>query len=133
LGAGASQPVTVGFSPTGATNYSQSVTFTGGNGTNTTVTGSATNAPPILPTVSAINVNATDVDLSLPGLQIYAGTTVQFSAHRHQCSDLAVELRCQWRDPGGVDERHESDNQYRRLLWHEYHRQQLRLDAGGEQ
>jgi hypothetical protein len=80
LGAGASQPVTVVFSPTGATNYSQSVTFTGGNGTNTTVTGSATNAPPILPTVSAINMNATDVDLSLPGLQIYAGTTVQFSA-----------------------------------------------------
>jgi hypothetical protein len=45
LRAGASQPVTVVFSPTGATNYSQSVTFTGGNGTNTTVTGSATNAP----------------------------------------------------------------------------------------
>jgi hypothetical protein len=56
------------------------VTFTGGNGTSTTVTGSATNAPPVLPTVSAISVNATDVDLSLPGLQIYAGTTVQFSA-----------------------------------------------------
>ena len=81
LGASASQTVTVVFSPTVASNYNQSVTFTGGSGTNTTVTGSATNAPPILPTVSAINVNATDVDLSLPGLQIYAGTTVQFSAN----------------------------------------------------
>ena len=80
LGAGASQLVTVVFSPTVATNYSQSVSFTGGNGTNATVSGGATNAPPILPTVSAISVNATDVDLSLPGLQIYAGTTVQFSA-----------------------------------------------------
>jgi hypothetical protein len=80
LGAGASQPVTVIFSPTVANNYNQSVTFAGGNGANTTVTGSATDAPPVLPTVSAINVNATDVDLSLPGLQIYAGTTVQFSA-----------------------------------------------------
>jgi hypothetical protein len=80
LGASASQTVTVIFSPTVASNYNQSVTFTGGNGTNTTVTGSATNAPPILPTVSAINVTATDMDLSLPALQIYAGTTVQFSA-----------------------------------------------------
>ncbi len=81
LGASGSQTVTVVFSPTAATNYNQGVTFTGGNGTNTTVTGSATNTPPVLPAVSAINVNATDVDLSLPGLQIYAGTTVQFSAN----------------------------------------------------
>jgi hypothetical protein len=56
------------------------VTFTGGGGTNVTVTGSATNAPPVLPTVSAISVNVSDVDLSLPGLQIYTGTTVRFSA-----------------------------------------------------
>jgi hypothetical protein len=80
LGASQSQTVTVVFSPSVTSNYNQSVTFTGGDGTNTTVTGSATNAPPVLPTVSAISVNATDVDLSLPGLQIYAGTTVQFSA-----------------------------------------------------
>jgi hypothetical protein len=80
LGAGQAQTVTVVFGPTAATNYNQSVTFTGANGTNTTVTGSATNAPPVLPTMSAINVNATDVDLNLPGLQVYAGTTVQFSA-----------------------------------------------------
>jgi hypothetical protein len=80
LGANASQMVTVIFRPTVANNYNQSVTFTGGTGASTTVTGSATNAPSVLPTVSAINVNATDVDLSLPGLQIYAGTTVQFSA-----------------------------------------------------
>ena len=45
LGASASQTVTVAFNPTVASNYNQSVTFTGGNGTNTTVTGSATNAP----------------------------------------------------------------------------------------
>jgi hypothetical protein len=81
LGASASQAVTVVFSPTVASNYNQSVTFTGGSGASATVTGSATNAPPILPTVSGINENATDVDLSLPGLQIYAGTTVQYSAN----------------------------------------------------
>ena len=45
LGANASQTVTVIFSPTVANNYNQSVTFTGGNGASTTVTGSATNAP----------------------------------------------------------------------------------------
>ncbi len=45
LGAGASQTVVVAFSPLGASNYNQSVSFTGGSGTNTTVTGSATNAP----------------------------------------------------------------------------------------
>ncbi len=80
LGANASQTVMVAFSPTVANNYNQSVSFTGGSGTNTTVSGSATNAPPILPTLSAISVSAPDVDSGLPGLQIYAETTVQFSA-----------------------------------------------------
>jgi hypothetical protein len=72
--------VKVAFNPGAASNYTQSVIFTGGAGTITTVTGSATNVPPVLPAVSPISVDATDVDLSLSGLQIYAGTTVQFSA-----------------------------------------------------
>jgi hypothetical protein len=80
LGANASQMVKVAFNPGAASNYTQSVIFTGGAGTITTVTGSATNVPPVLPAVSPISVDATDVDLSLSGLQIYAGTTVQFSA-----------------------------------------------------
>ena len=80
LGANASQTVLVAFSPTVASNYNQSVSFTGGSGTNATVSGSATNAPPVTPTISAISVSAPDVDSSLPGLQIYSGTTVQFSA-----------------------------------------------------
>ncbi|HKW29566.1 MAG TPA: choice-of-anchor D domain-containing protein [Verrucomicrobiae bacterium] len=79
LGAGQTQLVVVAFSPLVASNYNQSVSFSGGAGTNTTVTGSATNAP-VLPTISAISVNATDVDLISPGLEIYSGTTVQFSA-----------------------------------------------------
>ncbi len=80
LGSNQSQTVTVEFSPTVASNYTQSVTFTGGGGTNATVTGSATNAPSILPAVSAISVNATAVDTNAPGLQIYPGTIVQLSA-----------------------------------------------------
>ncbi|HUA38753.1 MAG TPA: hypothetical protein VMA35_10215, partial [Candidatus Sulfopaludibacter sp.] len=80
LGSGQSQTVLVSFSPVTATNYNQSVTFSGGAGTNVTVTGSATNAPAVFPTVSAIGVSAPDVDPNLSGLQIYSGTTVQFSA-----------------------------------------------------
>jgi hypothetical protein len=80
LGSNQSQTVTVAFSPTVASNYNQSVTFTGGGGTNTTVAGSATSVPPVLPAVSAISVNATAVDTNAPGLQIYPATTVQLSA-----------------------------------------------------
>jgi hypothetical protein len=80
LSSNQNQTVTVAFNPTTAGNYSQNVTLTGGGGATVGVSGSATNAPVILPTVSAISVNATDVDLNLAGLQIYSGTTVQFSA-----------------------------------------------------
>ena len=45
LGAGQTQLVMVAFSPLVVSNYSQSVSFSGGGGTNTTVSGSATNAP----------------------------------------------------------------------------------------
>jgi hypothetical protein len=79
LSSNQSQMVTVAFNPTSAGSYNQSVTLTGGGGASVGLTGSATNAP-ILPTVSAISMNVTDVDLNLAGLQIYAGTTVQFLA-----------------------------------------------------
>jgi hypothetical protein len=79
LGSGQTQAVTVVFSPLVASNYNQSVSFSGGGGTNVTLSGSATNALAI-PAVSAISVDATDVDTTLPGLQIYPGTTVQLSA-----------------------------------------------------
>jgi adhesin HecA-like repeat protein len=79
LGAGQTQLVLVAFRPLVASNYNQSVNFSGGGGTNTTVSGSGTNAV-VIPGVSAISVNAPDVDSSLPGLQIYPGTTVQMSA-----------------------------------------------------
>ena len=81
LGAGQNQTVSVVFAPATAGTYNQNVTLSGGGGAAVSLTASATNAPPIiLPAISAINVDATDVDLSTPGLQIYSGTTVQFSA-----------------------------------------------------
>ena len=48
LGAGQSQTVTVVFSPSTAGNYSQHVSFSGGGGTNTTVSGSVTNASSVI-------------------------------------------------------------------------------------
>jgi len=47
LSANGSQTVMVAFSPSAAGSYNQSVTFTGGGGTNTSVSGSATNVPPV--------------------------------------------------------------------------------------
>jgi hypothetical protein len=80
LGSNQSATVMVAFNPTAAGSYSQSVSFTGGNGASATVTGSATNVVSIVPTVSAISVYATGIDSNAPGLQVYPGTTVQFSA-----------------------------------------------------
>jgi Fibronectin type III domain/Immunoglobulin domain len=80
LGANQSQTVTVAFNPTIAGTYNQNVTLTGGGGAAVGLSAAATNAPPILPAVSAISVDATDVDLSTTGLQIYSGTSVKFSA-----------------------------------------------------
>ena len=77
LNSNQSQTVTVVFSPSAAGSYNQSVTFTGGTGTNATVAGTATNIPP---TVSAITANVPDVDTNMAGYQIYVGTTVQLSA-----------------------------------------------------
>ena len=75
-----SQTVTVLFSPITAGSYNQNATLTGGGGAAVSLTAAATNAPVVIPTVSAISMNVTDVDLNLSGLQIYSGTTVQFSA-----------------------------------------------------
>lgn len=52
LGAGQTQAVLVAFSPGAATNYNQSVSFSGGTGTNVTVNGSATNTFVLVPTVT---------------------------------------------------------------------------------
>lgn len=80
LASNQSQTVVVVFNPTTAGSYNQNVTLTGGGGAAVAVSGTATNATVALPTVSAIAMNVTDVDLNLAGLQIYSGTTVNFSA-----------------------------------------------------
>jgi hypothetical protein len=80
LGSNQSQTVTMVFSPAMAGNYSQNVSLSGGGGTNTIVSGNATNVPPVLPTVSAISVNVTNVGTNTAMLHIYEGTPVQLSA-----------------------------------------------------
>ena len=75
LGAGLSQAVTVRYSPTAIGSTSQGISFTGGSGAIATATGSAW-LPPV---VSAITQNGLDVNLSKPGLQVFAGSVVQYS------------------------------------------------------
>ena len=80
LGTSQTQTVTIAFSPTTAGTFAQAVTFSGGAGASINVSGlgvaAGSNSPPI---VSAIAQNATDVDPVTPGLQVYAGTVVQYS------------------------------------------------------
>ncbi len=52
LGVGQTQAVVVVFSPLAAGNYTQSVSFSGGAGMNVTVSGSATNAPVLVPLIT---------------------------------------------------------------------------------
>jgi hypothetical protein len=84
------------FSPTVASNYSQSVSFSGGGGTNTSVSGSATNVPPVLPTVSAISANVSNVGTNPAVFQIYESTAVQLSASASAPNGDA--LTWQWLD-----------------------------------
>jgi hypothetical protein len=72
------QTVTLAFNPTSAGSFTQTVNFTGG-GTSVAVSGVglSTNLPP---SVSPIGINASDVDASTPGFQIYGGTVVSLSA-----------------------------------------------------
>jgi len=81
LGAGQSQNVTVRFSPSAAASYLQNIIFTGGGGATAPVSASgilaSANTPP---SVSAIAQNAADVDPIAPGIQVYEGTVVQYSA-----------------------------------------------------
>jgi hypothetical protein len=59
LGAGQTQAVVVVFSPVVASNYNQSVNFTGAGGTNVTVSGNVTNSPaPPAPTIVTEKVSA---------------------------------------------------------------------------
>jgi hypothetical protein len=68
LGAGASQTVTVRFSPTAAQSYTQNVTFTGGAGAPRTMTGTG------IVTVPATPTNPNPGSLSSPGPTIPSNT-----------------------------------------------------------
>ena len=75
IGAGLSQTVIVRYTPTSAGTNSQVVTFTGGGGAALPVSGSAWGPP----SISGISQGGSDVDPALPGLQVYAGSVVQYS------------------------------------------------------
>jgi hypothetical protein len=91
LGAGQSQTVTVSYSPTTAGTNSQTVTFTGAPGGGSGAVSGTAVAPPV---VSAITQNGADVDINASGLQIYAGSVVQYSGSASDPNGLP--LTWQW-------------------------------------
>ena len=76
LGAGQTQLVLVAFRPLVASNYNQSVSFSGGGGTNTTVSGSATNAPVPTPIIQ-VNPGSIGYGTILTGTSTTNSFTVQ--------------------------------------------------------
>lgn len=90
LAAGQSQTVTVSYSPTVMGTNTQSVTFTGAGGGSGAVSGAAV-VPPV---VSAIAQSGADVDMNAAGLQIYAGSVVQYSGSASDPNGLP--LTWQW-------------------------------------
>jgi len=75
-----SQTVSVIFSPTTAGTYSQSINFSGGGGTNATVTGTAINPPSTPPTLTGISANVTNLGTNPAVLEVAPGTPVTLSA-----------------------------------------------------
>ena len=100
LGAGQSQTVTVRYAPTAAGANNQTMTFTGGGGATVSVSGTATNPGPV---VSAIIQNATDVDPSQPGLQVFTGTVVQYSGSATDPSGLPLTWQWIYSENGGPE------------------------------
>jgi len=86
-----SQTVTVSYSPNGVSTNSL-ITFTSGSGASVPVRGSITNIP--APIISAITQNGADIDPSAAGLQIFAGSVVQYSGSASDPNGLP--LTWQW-------------------------------------
>jgi len=76
------------------------VTFTGGGGFTAPVTATASNAPP---QVSAIIQSGADVDPNAPGLQVYAGSLVQYSGSASDPSGLPLTWQWLYSVNGGGD------------------------------
>jgi hypothetical protein len=101
LAAGQSQSVTVRFSPVALTTSTANVTFPGGGGALGAVSGTGTTNMP--PQVSAISSSSADVDSALAGLQVYAGSVVQYSASASSPSGSALTWRWTYSVNGGAD------------------------------
>ena len=104
LSANQSQAVTIRFSPTSVTSYSQNVTFTGGGGATVTIGAAgilaSANTPP---TVSAVAQNAADVDPNTSGIQVYEGTVVQYSGSASDANGNALTWQWIYTVNGGAE------------------------------
>ena len=93
LNANQSQNVTVGFSPKAPGLVTNTVTFTGGRGITETMSGTGISNYPA-PQVSAITQSGSDVDSGKSGVQVFAGSTEQYSGSASDPSGLP--LSWQW-------------------------------------
>ena len=103
LGAGQTQAVTVVFSPTLSGSFTNTVTFTGGGGASATVSGIGLPSTILPPTVSAITQSGADVDPNTAGLQVYAGSVVQYSGSASDPIGLPLTWRWIYTVNGGAE------------------------------
>jgi len=99
IGAGLSQIVTVRYSPTITGTNTQSISFTGATGTNAILSGSAW-LPPV---VTAITQSGSDINSTKSGLQVFAGSVVQYSGTASDPNGYPISW--QWLDSvnGGAE------------------------------
>lgn len=100
LNSNESQVVKVRYSPVETGNHNGLIRFTGGGDANISVSGSATNPTPI---VSAIAHNATDVDPSRAGVQVFSGSVVRYWGSASDTSGLPINWHWVYRVNDGPE------------------------------
>jgi hypothetical protein len=100
LGAGQTQTFTVRFTPTALGSTTNNATFTGGGGTTASLSGTGVGTPP---TVSAITQSPSDVDPVTAGVQIYSGSTAQYSGSASGPNGLSLTWQWIYTINGGAE------------------------------
>ena len=99
LEAGLSQNLSIRYSPISLGTNTQVVTFTGATGATATVQGSAW----LPPTVSAITQSGSDINSTTAGLQVFAGSVVQYSASASDPNGYPISWQWAYSTNGGSD------------------------------
>ncbi|HWB01667.1 MAG TPA: choice-of-anchor D domain-containing protein [Verrucomicrobiales bacterium] len=100
LAPGASQTVSVTYTPTTVDSHSRTVTLSGGGGSTAAVSGTATAPPPV---VSAITPGGTDANPAVAGWQTYATATAQYSGSASDPNSLPLSWQWIYTINGGAE------------------------------